>query len=281
MCAEPSPLYAAARERILLAAHRGVAGGNIPCNTLAAYEIALRQGADIVELDVAPSRDGTLFVFHPGMEFPHLRSSQPIAALTDREVETLRFVNQDGTPTRHPVVRLEEALAFLRGRCFVNIDKFWTCMSEIAAVVRRLGMEDQVIVKTPAERKWFDLVEETAPDLPFMPVISEEDICSEELLRRRIRFIGAEILFREETSPTAQRAYWDWMHDHRLLLWVNAIVYDDQAVLAAGHSDDLSLTGDPDQGWGWLAGRGVDIIQTDWVLALRRYLQQTGREQRT
>ena len=160
MCAEPSPLYAAARKRILLAAHRGVAGGNIPCNTLAAYEIALRQGADIVELDVAPSRDGTLFVFHPGMEFPHLRSSQPIAALTDREVETLRFVNQDGTPTRHPVVRLEEALAFLRGRCFVNIDKFWTCMSEIAAVVRRLGMEDQVIVKTPAESKWFDLVED-------------------------------------------------------------------------------------------------------------------------
>ena len=71
------------------------------------------------------------------------------------------------------------------------------------------------------------------------------------------------------------------MHDHRLLLWVNAIVYDDQAVLAAGHSDDLSLTGDPDQGWGWLAGQGFDIIQTDWVLALRRYLQQTGREQRT
>lgn len=56
--------------RPLLAAHRGVAGGNIPCNTLVAYEIALRQGADIVELDVARSADGVLFVFHPGMERP-------------------------------------------------------------------------------------------------------------------------------------------------------------------------------------------------------------------
>ena len=57
-----------AKKHILIAAHRGTAGGNLPCNTLAAYEAALRQGADIVELDVSRSADGELFVFHPGME---------------------------------------------------------------------------------------------------------------------------------------------------------------------------------------------------------------------
>ena len=55
-----------AKERILLAAHRGVAGGNIPCNTIAAFEIALRQGTDIMELDVQRSADGNLYVFHEG-----------------------------------------------------------------------------------------------------------------------------------------------------------------------------------------------------------------------
>ena len=55
----------AAADHVLVAAHRGSAAGNIPCNTLAAYEIALRQGADIVELDVAKTADGELFVFHP------------------------------------------------------------------------------------------------------------------------------------------------------------------------------------------------------------------------
>ncbi len=31
---------------ILVAAHRGVAGANIPCNTIPAFEIALRSGAE-------------------------------------------------------------------------------------------------------------------------------------------------------------------------------------------------------------------------------------------
>ena len=36
------------RKDPFLAAHRGICGGNIPCNTLAAYKIAVDQGADVV-----------------------------------------------------------------------------------------------------------------------------------------------------------------------------------------------------------------------------------------
>ena len=45
-------LRQAAADHILIVAHRGVSGGNIPCNTRAAYEIALKQGADMIETDV-------------------------------------------------------------------------------------------------------------------------------------------------------------------------------------------------------------------------------------
>ena len=51
-----------------LAAHRGVCGANIPCNTLASYQIALDMGADVVEIDITISKDGEYFAFHPGME---------------------------------------------------------------------------------------------------------------------------------------------------------------------------------------------------------------------
>ena len=54
-----------AKENIIVVAHRGVTGGNIPCNTLASYEIALKQGADMIEVDVSISADGKLFLFHP------------------------------------------------------------------------------------------------------------------------------------------------------------------------------------------------------------------------
>lgn len=40
-------LQAAVKEKVFVVAHRGVSGGNIPCNTLTAYEIALKQGADL------------------------------------------------------------------------------------------------------------------------------------------------------------------------------------------------------------------------------------------
>ena len=36
-------LRESAKEKLLLVAHRGVWGGNIPCNTIAAYEAALRE----------------------------------------------------------------------------------------------------------------------------------------------------------------------------------------------------------------------------------------------
>jgi glycerophosphoryl diester phosphodiesterase len=47
----------------LVIAHRG-ASAYAPENTIAAFELAVRQGADMLELDVQPSSDGTLVVFH-------------------------------------------------------------------------------------------------------------------------------------------------------------------------------------------------------------------------
>ena len=59
-------------KRILVAAHRGAAGGNIPPNTIAAFDIALQEGADILEMDLFKSKDGEIFVFHTGTEPAYL-----------------------------------------------------------------------------------------------------------------------------------------------------------------------------------------------------------------
>ena len=47
----------------LVIAHRG-ASAYAPENTLPAFELAARQGADMIELDVQRSADGVLVVFH-------------------------------------------------------------------------------------------------------------------------------------------------------------------------------------------------------------------------
>ncbi len=263
-----------AGERLLIAAHRGVSGANIPCNTLAAYNIALLQGADIVELDVSRSRDGVLYAFHPGMEPAHLKTARLISSRSSRSVDGLRSVNQDNVKTHYHVSTLEEALAFLKGKCYINVDKFWTHPREITDIIRKCGVQKQVIVKTPPEQRHFDAVERLAPDLMYMTVVSEKDDFSQELLKRNINYIGAEVLFSSDDSQVVSDEYIGYMHNNGLLLWGNSIVYNERANISAGHTDDIALAEDMYKGWGWFRDKGFDIIQTDWVQMLREYLGQ-------
>ena len=55
-------IFDSAKRNILVVAHRGACGGNIPCNTMASYEIALKQGADMIETDISMSKDGKLLI---------------------------------------------------------------------------------------------------------------------------------------------------------------------------------------------------------------------------
>lgn len=257
----------------LIAAHRGACGGNIPCNTIASFDAAIAQGADIIELDVSQSSDGKLFVFHPGMEKPHLNCEKLLSELTASEIEKLRYMNFDSVYTQFGISRLEEVLEHLKGRCIVNIDKFWDNIEPVTKLIRELGMQEQVLVKTGPVKEQIDLIEKTASDIPYMLVIRHNDEITDEMLKRPLNYVGVEALFSEDTEPIAAKEYIDKMHKKNLIVWGNAIVYDINDVIAGGHNDDISAAGNPDGGWGWLIDRGYDIIQTDWIMMLKAYME--------
>ena len=258
----------------LVAGHRGSPGGNVPCNTIPAFNASLMEGADIIELDVSKSCDGKLFVFHPGMESAHIGKKRLIAARKEASVEKLRFLNQDNVKTSYKVNTLEETLLFLKDKCVVNVDKFWTAPELIAKAIRNCGMEKQVIIKTPAKDRHFDEVEKFAPDFMYMPVISQKDSATDGLLKRNINLIGAEVLFETETDEVCSDSYIEKMHQNGLLLWGNAIVYNEKSVISAGHTDDLAVSGNEKDGWGWFCEKKFDIIQTDRVALLKNYLKR-------
>ena len=259
--------------RTLICAHRGVSGGNIPCNTTAAFAGALAQGADIVELDVSKSCDGEFFVFHPGMEHAHLNSRNSIAQMNAADVRQLRFVNQDDTETQFGVERLDDVLDFLKGKCYINVDKYWTDVPGISQVIRRVGVEEQVIVKSGFSWEAVEQLRAYAADFMYMPIVRDCDTVTQTLLDSGVRCVGAEVLFKTEDAAVASDAYIDAMHRKGMLLFVNAIVYDYKEVLSAGHTDDAAVAGAPDTGWGWLLDKGFDIIQTDWCGMLKSYMK--------
>jgi glycerophosphodiester phosphodiesterase len=270
-------LKAAKEKKVLLVAHRGVCGGNIPCNSLQAFRAAINQGADIAELDVDRSADGELFIQHPGMERVHLRIPHSIRNYNSAELQEFRLSNCDLAPTEWSIVRLEEALELLRGKCIVNIDKFWENPEAIAKLVRRLKMEDQILIKTENRPEYLNDVETYAPDIPYMTIANTEDTTHEAMMKRSINYVGTEVLFETEDAPVASAEYLNQMHHDGKIVWSNAIVYNYRAVLSAHHNDDISLTEDPTKGWGWLADHGFDLIQTDFLFPCKHFLETTGR----
>ena len=108
---------------LLIWAHRG-ASAHAPENTLIAFQEAKRQGADGIELDVHPTRDGRLVVIHDATVQRTTQGFGHVADLTLAELRTLdagykfspRF-SGEGIPT------LQEALDFSRGaNLLVNIE---------------------------------------------------------------------------------------------------------------------------------------------------------------
>ena len=272
-------LRESAKERLLLVAHRGVWAGNVPCNTIPAYEAALRQGADMIEIDVDYTADGKLIVFHPGMERAQLGFYDRLTNYNWDFVKQLRYINMDNDPTQFGINTLDEVLEQFKGRCYINIDKYWLKPKEVSEAVRRHGMTDQILAKTSAKPEYLDIVEAHCADMPYMVVAGNEaDI--QRARARKLNFVGTEVIFREDTSPLCSPEFIEQQHRESLLVWCNAIVYDYRAVLAGGHSDDRSFLGDPEGGWGWIADRGFDLMQTDHVLESALFLDATGRRKR-
>lgn len=267
-------LAEARRQRgVLVVAHRGVAGGNIPCNSLAAFEAALRQGADILETDLALSGDGQLLIFHPKKEKAHLNKDIHLNEMTMEQIRELRFVNIDNDPTAYGILTLDEFLERFKNRCLINLDHGWDDdMGLMIDAVRRHAMEEQVLIKAPAKLKYAQIMEELAPDMMFMPIYKEEDTMTELLEQMNVNFVGAELVFAREDSVFASEAYIRSHQDKGRLLWANPILYYYKSQLTGGHNDDIAVTSDPEFGWGWLVDKGFDILQTDWPMPLRHFL---------
>lgn len=266
-------IFENSRERTLLCAHRGVSCANIPCNSMAAFKAAVLSDADMIELDVSVSRDKKLYVFHPGMESAHLCRKMHISTMSSAKVDKLKFVNQDNCRTFFGIDKLEDVLDFLKGKCYINVDKYWTDIPLITDCIRKCGVEKQVVVKTAVNDTYIKQLLKYAPDLMFMPIVKHKDTITDSLKKKGINCIGAEVLFDDESDEVASPEYIEKMHKNNMIVFANAIVYNSKDVIAAGRSDDNSINISPDYGWGWLAERGFDIIQTDWCSLAKKYFE--------
>lgn len=164
-----------AEKKILIMAHRGVCGANIIENTMEAFELALRQGADILEMDVFRTTDGELFIFHDGTEGYMLGKNCSVKEMTAKEVREQRLINKTGSRLEHGIETLDAVLEQFKDRCLINLDRCWWCWPDVFAAVKRHGMKDQIIFKSAPEKQYLDCIEAWEKPLMYMPIIWNEE----------------------------------------------------------------------------------------------------------
>jgi glycerophosphodiester phosphodiesterase len=263
-------------DNVQIVAHRGAAGSNIPCNTIPAFDIALKGGASILEMDLFKSTDGKIFIFHTGKEPYQLNKNIDLTKLDSEEIKKLRLINVDFNPTQWGINSFDDILEHFKGRCILNLDRIGECIPDVIKAVERHNMKDQVLLKHAPIPSVLKIIEDVAPDYMFMPIYMEEDNASEIIEKMNINYIGAELVFETEKSPVIQPEYIESMKKRGKTLWGNAVLYNYKIPLSAGHTDDVSMIDDPDKGWGWLVDHGFDIIQTDWTYQCCKYLKDRG-----
>ena len=263
-------------DNVQVVAHRGAAGSNIPCNTIPAFDIALKGGASILEMDIFKSTDGKIFIFHTGKEPYQLNKNIDLTKLDSEEIKKLRLINVDFYPTQWGINSFDDVLEHFKGRCILNLDRIGDCIPDVIKAVERHNMKDQVLLKHAPIPSVLKIIEDVAPDYMFMPIYMEEDNASEIIEKMNINYIGAELVFKTEESTVIQPEYIESMKKRGKTLWGNAVLYNYKIPLSAGHTDDVSMIDDPDKGWGWLVDHGFDIIQTDWTYQCCKYLKDRG-----
>lgn len=126
----------------LVIAHRG-ASAYAPENTIAAFSLAHRQGADMIELDVQPTADGALAIFHDDTTERWDGRNRLVTQCTLAELQALD-IRGERVPT------LEEALSFARETGIaLNVElKTAGVGARCAALLRQFGLIEQTVVSS-------------------------------------------------------------------------------------------------------------------------------------
>ena len=138
-------------KKVFIAVHRGSSGGNIIENTIKSFEIALKYGGDMIEVDAAKSTDGELYTVHQGQEERLFFSKNNVETLDSHEINLLDYRNGNAFKVNQRVEKLEEIFKHFKGDTLINLDRGWDFWEDVFELLHQYDMFDQVILKSPVQ----------------------------------------------------------------------------------------------------------------------------------
>ena len=268
------------RNYVFVTMHRGD-WRHAPENSSAAILGSIAMGADVVELDVAPTKDGHYVLLHDGALDRVSNGKGKAKDLTLAEIKQYRLKDEKtGKPTKYEILTLEEAFALTRGKILVNLDKYPRDPKGITELAIRLGVEKEIVFKSGLSPKEFkaalgeELWKKFSPKgLFYMPILRDDKPDAARFVREWGSIPGAyELCFKDEKELSALKLLGK-MSAPCPRIWINTLWED----LCATHTDERGHAGDPEGSWGWCLKQGATMLQTDRPEDLIRYLDSLGR----
>jgi len=261
-------------KKLLIAAHRGISGGNIIANTIPGFRAALQSGADIIEFDVIKSTDGILYIYHDGTEPFHLRVKQNIKTMSSKRIESFRYYNSADFYSEFGIEKLDNVLEEFAGKTLMNIDRAWDIFPDLLEKLDQFKVKDHILIKSPVKKQPLSFLNNFGRDYMFMPVIKNYDEIEKVRHFERINVVGMELVTQSPENLLFQDKTVAEIKDSGYFAWVNSITFDDKHILYGGLDDNTSIIDSPDKGWGKLIDKGFDIILTDWPGLLYTYREK-------
>lgn len=219
-----------------------------PENTIPAFEQAIRDGADFIEVDVRTSADGQLVLSHDATVNRCTNGKGEVAKMTFDELRALDAGGAGFPGTKIPT--FDEVLDLARGHIGIYVDVKQVSAKELVDHIVSHGMADHVVIysgRTSAAE-----IQELNPKLKIMPESQSVETVQSIVAQLHPGVIAFDARdFRPEIIRIAKES--------------GAEVYVDR----------MGFTDNP-QGWQAAIDAGADGIQSDRPAELVAYLREKG-----
>ncbi len=250
----------------LVSAHRGGPGPGLPENAIETIAATLAAAPALIEVDVATSADGVLFLLHDETLDRTTTGEGPLAEKTWAEISKLRLKDQTGAVTPYAPARFADALALTKDRTIMQVDfKRSTRYEDVIAEINRQGADDRVILiaytMAQAER-----LHRLAPSMMISLNVSTQSDLN--------RAVAAGV-------PADRLLGFTGIEDPKPRLFSILNTQDIEVIFGTlGGRDSIDrqieASGD-DSRYATIAGMGADILATDRPLAAQAALDAAGR----
>lgn len=253
--------------QVMVVAHRGD-WRNAPENSVWAVKLAIVKGIDMVEIDLAMTKDSVLVLMHDKLIDRTTTGKGRAADYTWEELQHFRLRDGLGIATQMSIPRLEDILELTKGKTLLNLDKGYDYIQLVYPMLKSRNMLDEVLFKGAAPyEKVRDDLGAMLDSIHYMPIIHLE---RGEGVQEIANFTAAAKPFGFEFTVGDDESN---MIDFKMLrsagyqVWVNSLWPQHNA----GHQDDLAL--ENSRIYDWYLNNGVNIIQTDRPELLIDYLK--------